>query len=256
MAGGAGQPSGAGGAGFGGPAGNRGPNPGMPQPQQSNLNMANPMAQQPNLNMANPMAQGFQNAQNPVMYATTQPALAPQQFNAAIGMATPTGVVGPGQQGFQAPPSMNMANPMAQQQGASPNMAGLTLGSTPYYDGGSGSFGMASSPAGGGQQGQSQQDPAAALRAQMASYGPGFVSGVGGPDVSGNSPASQMGFDGSGSDGGVGGSPVPGRQSPMGGRPPMLSDFRQKQGLQVQGNPTSQQVGRGIGALGSRGRLR
>ena len=90
----------------------------------------------------------------------------------------------------------------------------------------------------------------------MASYGApsttGPVSNIGGPDMSGNVPGGNQGFDLSGSDGGIGGQPVSQRQSPMGGRPAMLSDFRQKQGLQVQGNPTAQGVQRGIGALGRR----
>ena len=65
----------------------------------------------------------------------------------------------------------------------------------------------------------------------------------------------------SGSDAGVGGQPVNQIQSPLSsaptaastpsfGAPPMLSDFRPKQGLQIQGNPTMQRIQKGIGALG------
>ena len=87
-----------------------------------------------------------------------------------------------------------------------------------------------------------------------------------GPDVTGNSPATKMGYDQSGSDAGIGGQAVQGVQNPagMGGKmssaggpyggimagrpvmdqgeiPPSLSQMRpQKGGLQVQGNPTAQ----------------
>ena len=70
-----------------------------------------------------------------------------------------------------------------------------------------------------------------------------------------------MGFDNSGSDGGVGGRPAP-MQTPFApqgggmqtgesrkGAPPMMSDFRPQKGLQIQGNPTSQQVGGPYGGI-------
>lgn len=70
---------------------------------------------------------------------------------------------------------------------------------------------------------------------------------MGGPDATGNSPVSNMGFDGSGSDAGIGGQPVNQMQSPVqwqGNKPPSMSQFTQPQGLQIQGNPTSQTVQR------------
>lgn len=98
---------------------------------------------------------------------------------------------------------------------------------------------------------------------------PEFVTGLGrpippvqndgGPDRTGAMPGGGFGFDQSGSDAGVGGQPVPGVQTPLQGggqsggamqRPPMLSDFRQRQGMQIKGNPTAQPVGGGIGAFG------
>ena len=73
-----------------------------------------------------------------------------------------------------------------------------------------------------------------------------------GPDVTGNYPAANMGYDQSGSDAGIGGRAVLGVQSPMGGvtsragGPPNFSQMRpQRGGLQVQGNPTMQQFIRG-----------
>lgn len=80
----------------------------------------------------------------------------------------------------------------------------------------------------------------------------------GGPNDGGPYPATNMGFDGSGSDGGVGGQPAP-MQTPLGSPPsgmtsglpqqqgnkPLgLGQFQQPQGLQIQGNPTSQVVQR------------
>ena len=78
--------------------------------------------------------------------------------------------------------------------------------------------------------------------------GPAPVQNTGGPDVTGALAGGGMGFDRSGSDAGVGGQPVTQVQSPYqgqggflrGGKPPMMSDFRQPTGLQVQGNPTAQ----------------
>ena len=91
------------------------------------------------------------------------------------------------------------------------------------------------------------------------------VQNTGGPDVTGNVPGGNLGFDQSGSDAGVGGQAVTGVQSPLSGgqngpfaglipnnRPPMMSDFRRNKGFQIQGNPTAQGVQRGIGALGRR----
>lgn len=62
------------------------------------------------------------------------------------------------------------------------------------------------------------------------------------PDMGGSEPSTNMGFDNSGSDAGVGGQPIstqPPIQNQNFGQPPMLSQYRPPQGLQVQGNPTS-----------------
>ena len=68
---------------------------------------------------------------------------------------------------------------------------------------------------------------------------------IGGPDMTGNAPGEDMGFDKSGSDAGVGGQPVNQMQTPMQGtRPPTMSQYMTPQGLQIQGNPTSQMVQR------------
>lgn len=65
------------------------------------------------------------------------------------------------------------------------------------------------------------------------------------PDITGNAPGENMGFDKSGSDAGVGGQPVTQMQTPLqGGNPPSLSQYRPQQGLQIQGNPTSMPVQR------------
>lgn len=68
----------------------------------------------------------------------------------------------------------------------------------------------------------------------------------GGPDSGANYAGNSMGFDNSGSDGGVGGQPVNQMQTPLqqGNKPLGLAQFQQPQGLQIQGNPTSQIVGR------------
>ena len=80
----------------------------------------------------------------------------------------------------------------------------------------------------------------------------------GGPDSGADYAPANMGFDNSGSDGGVGGQPAP-MQTPLGSPPsgmtsglpqqqgnkPLgLGQFQQPQGLQIQGNPTSQVVQR------------
>lgn len=80
----------------------------------------------------------------------------------------------------------------------------------------------------------------------------------GGPDSGGDYASANMGFDNSGSDGGVGGQPAP-MQTPLGSPPsgmasglpqqqgnkPLgIAQFQQPQGLQIQGNPTSQVVQR------------
>jgi hypothetical protein len=99
------------------------------------------------------------------------------------------------------------------------------------------------------QQGQLNQSP----QPQLAS-----TQYNGGPDSGANYAPANMGFDGSGSDGGVAGQPAP-MQTPLGSPPsgmtsglpqaqgnkPLgLGQFQQPQGLQIQGNPTSQVVGR------------
>ena len=79
------------------------------------------------------------------------------------------------------------------------------------------------------------------------------VQGYDVPDVTGSSPSNNMGFDGSGSDAGIAGQPVNQPQTPLqpqaqplqqGNKPLGLGQFQQPQGLQIQGNPTSQVVQR------------
>ena len=97
------------------------------------------------------------------------------------------------------------------------------------------------------QQGQLNQPP------QLAS-----TQYNGGPDSGADYAPANMGFDNSGSDGGVGGQPAP-MQTPLGSPPsgmasglpqqqgnkPLgIAQFQQPQGLQIQGNPTSQVVQR------------
>jgi hypothetical protein len=76
-----------------------------------------------------------------------------------------------------------------------------------------------------------------------------------GPDGGGDYAPANMGFDNSGSDGGVGGQPTV-MQTPLSGnsatanamaqgnKPMGLAQFRPQQGLQIAGNPTSQVVQR------------
>lgn len=80
----------------------------------------------------------------------------------------------------------------------------------------------------------------------------------GGPDSGADYASANMGFDNSGSDGGVGGQPAPmqtplgsppsgmasGLPSQQGNKPLGIAQFQQPQGLQIQGNPTSQVVQR------------
>jgi hypothetical protein len=76
---------------------------------------------------------------------------------------------------------------------------------------------------------------------------PPTVQNDGGPDAGGSYAGASMGFDGSGSDAGVGGQPVNQVQTPLqqqGNKPIGLSQFRPQQGLQIAGNPTSQVVQR------------
>jgi len=67
------------------------------------------------------------------------------------------------------------------------------------------------------------------------------------PENGGSYAPANMGYDGSGSDAGIGGQPVNQMQSPVqwqGNKPPSMAQFRPQQGLQIQGNPTSQTVQR------------
>jgi hypothetical protein len=64
------------------------------------------------------------------------------------------------------------------------------------------------------------------------------------PDVWGGSSNTDMGFDNSGSDAGIGGQPVGQMQTPLQGQPPSMSQYMSPQGLQIQGNPTSMPVQR------------
>ncbi len=75
---------------------------------------------------------------------------------------------------------------------------------------------------------------------------PPTVQNDGGPDAGASYAGNSMGFDGSGSDSGVGGQPVNQVQTPLqqGNKPMGLAQFRPQQGLQIAGNPTSQVVQR------------
>jgi len=91
-------------------------------------------------------------------------------------------------------------------------------------------------------QGQGQLNQPAALTQQPPPVQQQFS-----PDMNGSYVPTDTGFDGSGSDAGVGGQPVNQMQSPVqwqGNKPPSMSQFTQPQGLQIQGNPTSQTVQR------------
>ena len=99
------------------------------------------------------------------------------------------------------------------------------------------------------QQGQLNQPPQPTTQQET----PPVLSGnlpttpyAGGPDGGAGYTPTNMGFDNSGSDGGVGGQPVNQMQTPLqqGNKPLSLSQFRPQQGLQIQGNPTSQIVQR------------
>lgn len=92
------------------------------------------------------------------------------------------------------------------------------------------------------QQGQ-QNQPATPTPALSSNLGTTQYNG--GPDVGGDYAPANMGFDNSGSDGGVGGQPTQ-MQTPLqqGNKPLNMSQFQQPQGLQIQGNPTSQVVGK------------
>jgi hypothetical protein len=64
------------------------------------------------------------------------------------------------------------------------------------------------------------------------------------PSMGMNPPNTNMGFDNSGSDAGVGGQPVGQMQTPLQGQPPSMAQYMSPQGLQIQGNPTSMPVQR------------
>ena len=65
------------------------------------------------------------------------------------------------------------------------------------------------------QQGQPNQPQQGANPPTLSSQLPSTPKDIGGPDVSGNAPGENMGFDKSGSDAGVGGQPVNQMQTPM-----------------------------------------
>lgn len=92
------------------------------------------------------------------------------------------------------------------------------------------------------QQGQPNQpvQPQQDFMPVLATQIPPVVN-EGGPNAGGDYPSTNMGFDNSGSDSGVGGQPVTQQQTPLqqGNKPISLSQFRPQQGLQIQGNPTA-----------------
>ena len=96
------------------------------------------------------------------------------------------------------------------------------------------------------QQGQpNQPQPGANIQPPTIGATPQNQNFMTGPDATGDMPGGNEGFDKSGSDGGVGGAPAP-MQAPFqqGNKPLSFSQFQQPQGLQIQGNPTSQVVQR------------
>ena len=93
-----------------------------------------------------------------------------------------------------------------------------------------------------GQPNQAQQSTPSPLTSM-----PPPVQAQQSPDNGGAFAPANMGYDGSGSDAGIGGQPVNQMQSPVqwqGNKPPNMSNFTPSQGLQIQGNPTSQVVQR------------
>ena len=170
----------------------------------------------------------------------------PPQGSSPSGMQPPQNVYGMGgAQGPSAPTYGGSTNPTLYQDSAAQQNLGPAMG--------------AMSPAGGAQgyahsgamqyNPQGQQPPTIGATPQNQN----FMTGA---DSTGNMPGGNMGFDNSGSDGGVGGQPAP-MQTPFApqgggmstGRPPKMSDFRQQQGLQIQGNPTAQPVGGPYGGI-------
>ena len=99
------------------------------------------------------------------------------------------------------------------------------------------------------QQGQPNQPQPGAPSAPppVLSQSLPSTTAMNGPDAGGDYAGANMGFDNSGSDGGVGGNPVNGMQTPLqqGNKPVGMAQFMSPQGLQIQGNPTSQVVNRG-----------
>ena len=91
------------------------------------------------------------------------------------------------------------------------------------------------------QQGQPNQPNPPALNNNVPP-----VQNIGGPDAGGDYPPVDMGFDQSGSDGGVGGHPADQMQSPLQqwGKPPSISQYMSPQGLQIQGDPNAMLVRR------------
>jgi hypothetical protein len=102
------------------------------------------------------------------------------------------------------------------------------------------------SPNPGFMQYQGQGQPNQPDSVPLLTSQPPTVQNDGGPDAGGNYVGASMGFDGSGSDAGVGGQPVNQVQTPLqqGNKPMGLAQFRPQQGLQIAGNPTSQVVQR------------
>ena len=196
--------------------------------------------------------QAYQNAQHPMMSAQPQQAPGtmrgwlggpPQGWSPSMGYPGDPGYSGPTNAGVEPPQQFNAAIGMTSPDGSviGPGQPGFQM------------------PQGGDQTGI-QMPPRVGGNIVSPT-----VQNTGGPDVTGNVPGGNLGFDQSGSDAGVGGQAVTGVQSPLSGgqngpfaglipnnRPPMMSDFRRNKGFQIQGNPTAQGVQRGIGALGRR----
>ena len=168
-----------------------------------------------------------------------------QGVGGSQGRQLPTAVpYSPQPQGYPSP-SVPMLTP-AQIQAMAAQQQPQTFNTRPmrvpqgYADGGFVDAGFMQYP----QQGQPNGAP------PMLSGQAPAVQNDGGPDAGGDYVGSSMGFDGSGSDAGVGGQPVNQMQTPLqsptqqGNKPLGLAQFRPQQGLQIAGNPTSQVVQR------------
>lgn len=177
--------------------------------------------------------------------APIDPARLQDIYNAKLA----SGQIGMGQTGGSfAPPEWANAQLQQMQRGTGPLPTGGQFGGAATYgrsfaDGGSVGMNSYASPNQGFMQYPQQGQPN--LPPQTQSSVLPSTAFMGGPDSGADYAPANMGFDGSGSDGGVGGQPAP-MATPLaqGNKPLGLAQFQQPQGLQIAGNPTSQIVQR------------